>query len=79
MTKKADFTEVAYRVFQKATRLEKPSGEAPLSPKAAAGQKGGRRGGKARAAALTKKMRQEIARQAAIKRWSGRPKPSKTK
>lgn len=37
----------------------------------ALGRKGGLRGGKARAKALTPKKRQEIARKAAKKRWSG--------
>jgi len=35
-----------------------------------AAQSLGRRGGKARAAALTKKQRSEIAKKAAAKRWS---------
>jgi hypothetical protein len=35
-----------------------------------AAQSMGRRGGKARAEALTKKRRREIARAAAVKRWS---------
>jgi hypothetical protein len=34
------------------------------------GRRGGLRGGKARAAALTPEQRQEIARKAATKRWS---------
>jgi hypothetical protein len=37
-----------------------------------AAQSLGRRGGKARAAALTKKRRSEIAKQAATKRWGQR-------
>lgn len=35
----------------------------------ALGRKGGLKGGKARAASLTKKQRSEIARNAALKRW----------
>lgn len=66
---KADFTQVAFRVFQQAI------GEAPaepvraLSPKAAAGKKGGESGGRARALKLTAAQRSEQAREAAAKRW----------
>jgi hypothetical protein len=51
----------------------------PLDPNAgkdpaavALGRKGGLKGGKARAAKLTPEERSEIARQAALKRWSER-------
>ena len=68
---KPDFTQVAFRVAQKAAHLEPPSEEPePLSSKAAAGQKGGLRGGKARAEKLTPKERVESARKAAVARWN---------
>jgi hypothetical protein len=42
MSKKPDFTQIAFRVAQKAAHLEPPAEECePLSPKAAAGRKGG--------------------------------------
>jgi hypothetical protein len=40
-----------------------------MSPKARAGQKGGLKGGKARAEKLTAKRRSAIAKQAAEARW----------
>jgi hypothetical protein len=70
---KPDFTQVAFRVVQQAAHLEPkaPEQEEPLSPKAAAGRKGGQRGGKARAAKLSPEERAESARKAARARWSG--------
>jgi hypothetical protein len=67
---KPDFTQVAFRVAQQAAHLEPPTEEAePLSPKAAAGRKGGLKGGKARAEKLTPEERKESARKAAEVRW----------
>jgi len=67
---KLDFTQVAFRIGQKAAHLEPPAEEAePLPPKAAAGRKGGQKGGKARAAKLTPEERSESARKAAEARW----------
>ena len=67
---KPDFTQVAFRVAQQAAHLEPPTGEpAPLPPKAAAGRKGGIKGGKARAAKMTPEERAESARKAARGRW----------
>jgi hypothetical protein len=43
--------------------------EPEMSVKARSGQKGGLKGGKARAAKLTPEQRKEIARKAAQKRW----------
>jgi len=43
------------------------------STKAAAGRQGGLRGGKARAAALSKRERSRIARKAAAARWGRQP------
>jgi len=72
MSKKPDFTQIAFRVVQKATHQE-PAGEEPrpLPPKAAAGRQGGLKGGKARAAKLTPEERSESARKAARARWGG--------
>lgn len=48
-----------------------PSGEPEKNPAAVAlGRLGGKKGGPARAEKLTPERRQEIARQAALKRWS---------
>lgn len=67
---KPDFTQVAFRVMQQAAHLEPPATEpAPLSPKAAAGRKGGVKGGKARAAKMTPEERTASAQKAARKRW----------
>jgi len=68
---KPDFTQVAFRVARQAAHLEPPCPEEPepLSPKAAAGQKGGLKGGKARAEKLTPEERSESARKAAAARW----------
>ena len=67
---KLDFTQVAFRVGRKAAHLEPPAEEPePLPPKAAAGRKGGLKGGKARAAKLTPGERRESARKAAQARW----------
>jgi len=73
MSKKAklDFTQIAFRVGQRAAHLEPPAEEPePLPPKAAAGRKGGLKGGKARAEKLTPEERRESARRAAQARWS---------
>ncbi|MEP7012216.1 MAG: histone H1 [Acidobacteriota bacterium] len=75
MPKKEDFTEVAFRVFQRATHQECPAEQPePLSPKAAAGQKGGKVGGRARAATMTAEERSASAKKAAAARWK-KPSP----
>jgi len=67
---KPDFTQVAFRVAQRAAHLEPAAEEPePLSPKAAAGRKGGLSGGKARAEKLTPEERAASARKAAAARW----------
>jgi hypothetical protein len=67
---KPDFTQIAFRVAQQAAHLEPPTEKPePLPPKAAAGQKGGLKGGKARAEKLTPEERAESARKAALARW----------
>ncbi len=71
---KPDFTQVAFRVMQQAAHLEPPTPEPePLSPKAAAGRKGGIKGGAARAAKMTPDERTASARNAARKRWEKEP------
>ena len=68
---KPDFTQVAFRVAQQAAHLEPPTPEPePLSPKAAAGRKGGVKGGRARAAKMTPEERTASAQKAAAKRWA---------
>jgi hypothetical protein len=69
---KLDFTQVAFRIGQQATHLAPPAEEPePLAPKAAAGRKGGLKGGKARAAKLSADARQAAAKKAAAARWKG--------
>ena len=72
--KKKDLNELAYSVVQKLTGQapeEKPDRE--KNPAAVAlGRLGGLKGGKARAAKLTKQQRREAARKAAAKRWKRR-------
>lgn len=66
-SKSADPNKRAFQVVQEATD-EKP----PRKKNAAAvalGRKGGRKGGKARAAKLTPQQRADIARTAALARW----------
>lgn len=75
MSKKPDFFQNAVRVGRQAAHLESPPEESqPPSPKAAAGRKGGLKGGKALAAKLTPEERSESARKAAKARW-GEKKP----
>ena len=67
---KLDFTQVAFRIGQKAAHIEPPAGEPePLAPKAAAGRKGGEKGGPARASKMTAEERSASARKAAAARW----------
>jgi hypothetical protein len=71
---KPDFTQIAYRVAQQAAHLEPPAEQPePLSPKAAAGRKGGIKGGPARAAKMTPEERIASAQRAARKRWKREP------
>ena len=71
MTKKTnprkDFTQVAFEIFQQAIgETEEPE---ELIGKKADSQKGGLKGGKARAEKLTPEERSEIAKKAAKARW----------
>lgn len=68
---KEDFTQAAFRVMRQAAHLDPPaSTPEPLPPKAAAGRKGGLKGGAARAAKMTPEERSESARKAATARWA---------
>lgn len=70
-----DANQAAFRVVQQATEEDEdvapPEAELPeKNPAAVAlGRLGGLKGGKARAKALTKEQRSEIARKAAKTRW----------
>jgi hypothetical protein len=67
-----DINETAFAVVQQATG-QQPAAEVPKHEKnpaaVALGRLGGLKGGKARAASLSKKRRQEIAKKAAESRW----------
>lgn len=73
-SKKEDLNQTARRVVAEATgEVERPK-ETEKNPAAVAlGRLGGRKGGKARAAKLTKERRSEIARKGGQARWKGRP------
>ncbi len=72
-----DVNELAKQLIDEATGDAPPKPEAPPKDPAAVelGRKGGLKGGKARAKALSAKKRQEIARKAAIARWRGKRSP----
>jgi hypothetical protein len=66
--KNEDVNEAAFRVMREATEKHDP--ERPKNPAAVAlGRLGASKGGKARAAKLSAKKRQQIARKAAMTRW----------
>lgn len=70
-----DVAEVAFRVMQEATGQAPkslPPGERTKKNADAVerGRKGGKKGGKARAKKLSPTTREEIARRAAVVRWS---------
>jgi hypothetical protein len=62
-----DTNETAFRVMREATGEKNPAA-------VALGRLGGRKGGPARAAKLSAKKRQQIARKAAMARWAPRRK-----
>jgi hypothetical protein len=70
---KDDFTQVAFRVFKQAIGEAPPPREPKLPPRAAAGQKGGLRGGRVRAERLSPEERRLIAKRAAEARWRKPP------
>jgi hypothetical protein len=67
-----DMNEVAFRIVQAATgegpKPQPPGGEEKNAEAVSRGRKGGRIGGKVRAAKLSKERRSEIARYAAAQR-----------
>jgi len=65
--KEHDFSITAFRVVQEATRQIEPKHRPDFK---ALGRLGGLKGGKVRAARLTPERRTEIARKAAMARWS---------
>ena len=67
-----DPNELAKQIVDEATGQADPPEPEPEKDPAAVelGRRGGKKGGKARAAKLTRKQRQEIARKAAKTRWS---------
>ena len=67
-----DLNQLAKRIVDEATGEEPITPPPPEKNKAAVelGRLGGKKGGKARAEALTPEQRSEIARNAAKKRWS---------
>ena len=70
-----DPNQLAKAVVDMAYGEAEPEPEKPAKNPAAValGKLGGAKGGKARAAKLTKERRSEIAKQAAVKRWSREP------
>lgn len=78
--RKLDLNELAASIVAEAVDEEKPSealeenppGKDPLAVEL--GRRGGKKGGKARAAKLTPDERSEIARKAAKARWSSKDK-----
>lgn len=66
-TSRRDFTQVAFAIVQQATGEVEPTPK--LTGKKADSSKGGLKGGKARAEALTPEERSEIAKKAAKARW----------
>jgi hypothetical protein len=63
--------QIAARIVEETTGINL-EGKDPLA--AALGRRGGLKGGKARAAKLTKEQRHKIAQRAAETRWAGRKK-----
>ncbi len=61
----ADLNRIAHRIVQQATDEDRE----PESAKVKAGREGGKKGGKARADALSPERRREIAKKAAEARW----------
>jgi hypothetical protein len=71
-SKREDVNEIAHRILREATgegEPTKPEDEDKNPAAVALGRLGGLKGGKARAASLSKKKRSEIARIAAEARW----------
>lgn len=74
-----DPNALAFNVVQLATGEAQPEPEPEKNPHAVAlGRMGGFKGGKARAASLTKRQRTESARKAAVARWKVKKKNGRT-
>jgi hypothetical protein len=76
--KPEDPNETAFRVVQESIRDRESPVEAPKEKDPAAvalGRKGGLKGGKARAANLTKEQLSEIGKQGAARRWAPKDLP----
>jgi hypothetical protein len=73
-SKRADLNETAFDLVARTTGQIPPEPAKPMTPIQAAasamGKIGGPKGGRARAAALTKDQRAEIAKKAARARWN---------
>jgi hypothetical protein len=71
---KLDLSQLAKRIVDEATGDEPKTEPPPVKNEAAValGKLGGKKGGAARAAALTPEQRSEIAKKAAAKRWAKR-------
>ena len=68
---RGDLNTVAFNIVQQATGQAPPIPKPEKNPAAVAlGRLGGIKGGKARAASLTKAQRSEIAKKAAKTRWA---------
>jgi hypothetical protein len=73
-----DFAQNAFRVMQEATGQapKTPDPQAGKDPAAVAlGRKGGAKGGKLRAAAMTAEQRKAAAKKAAAARWGNHKRP----
>jgi hypothetical protein len=67
--KNEDINEAAFPVVREATEKHDPEARAKNPAAVALGRLGASKGGKARAAKLSAKKRQQIARKAAVARW----------
>jgi hypothetical protein len=66
----ADFNQLAYKLVRATIERDEPVLEDPQTPAQVNGRNGGLKGGKARAEKLSAQRRSEIARKAAVARWS---------
>ena len=69
-SKNEDVNEAAFRVVREATEKHDPEAQRKNPAAVALGRLGASKGGKARAAKLSAKKRAQIARKAAMTRWS---------
>ena len=70
--KNEDISEAAFRVVREATEKHDPKARKKNPAAVALGRLGASKGGKARAAKLSAKKRAQIARKAAMARWTRR-------